>query len=470
MDPSRQYIPVRQRFGLAPSASSGHGNSEVSHPYPASQGFYQPPQDEYAGRGGGFGGAAFAGQPAVGGYQGWGQQGWNGESTSTAQASRPSTDYDYGYYGNVTGGWSGGGWQQSYAGYGTAAPFGATQGQSSFGYDYRGYASSWDGCGWQPGQQYHAQRESGSMGATTSTQQQAQQAYQRAAEYFHHHGCYPPLNMLTPPALHVEEDGGVRLSPPTAAFNNLGIQPIATGNYASAPPGQQPQPKYPRRSHKAQKAERTKRDELVRILPVPRPTQEYIQASGAAPKTLATARPLLVILDLNGTLLHRSDRSTSFLGRPNVATFLDYLFENHKVMVWSSAGPKNVRGMTDQLFTKKQKQKLVDVWARDKLRIPGNLAQYRLQVYKRLTWVWEDKAVQAAQPDAEGKWDQANTVLIDDSAEKAASEPFNVVQLEEFEGREDQMQSDVLGDVMRYLEELKVQADVSVYMRKTPFA
>lgn len=90
-----------------------------------------------------------------------------------------------------------------------------------------------------------------------------------------------------------------------------------------------------------------------------------------------------------------------------------------------------------------QLQELVAVWARDKLNIPAHAYNDRVQVYKRLTWIWSDKAVQSTHPDPKRVWSQANTILIDDSAEKAASEPHNLIRLQEFVGEDEHETNDL---------------------------
>ena len=59
--------------------------------------------------------------------------------------------------------------------------------------------------------------------------------------------------------------------------------------------------------------------------------------------------------------------------------------------------------------------------------------------------------------------------MIDDSEEKAASEPYNILKIDEFEGKAEQMEADVLGQVVNYLDLLKWERDVSAYMSRTPF-
>lgn len=174
------------------------------------------------------------------------------------------------------------------------------------------------------------------------------------------------------------------------------------------------------------------------------------------------------------SLSQRQNKGKSFIERPRVREFIDYLFKCHRVMVWSSARPENVIPMCEKLFTRQQFNALVAIWARDKLRLPAHLFGERVQVYKQLSWIWEDFDIEATHPHYYdgGSWSQANTVLIDDSIgidSKAASEPYNVIQLEEFEAKPEQMESPVLAQVAWYLEHLKMQADVSAFMRQTPF-
>ena len=183
------------------------------------------------------------------------------------------------------------------------------------------------------------------------------------------------------------------------------------------------------------------------------------------PETLPAPRPLLVILDLNGTLLYRKNKGSNFQGRPFVNEFLQYLMKFHQVMIWSSARPYNVTAITSKL-TQQDKDKLIAVWSRDDLRLSKYAYDQKVQVYKQLSWVWSNASIQAK---SAAPWSQADTVLIDDSIEKAASEPYNLVQIEEFEAKPKQMKVDVLGQVVEYLETLRWQKDVSAYMRTKPF-
>lgn len=210
---------------------------------------------------------------------------------------------------------------------------------------------------------------------------------------------------------------------------------------------------------------------IVHVLKRPTPSPEYLEQARRLVQTLESPRQLLIVLDLNGTLVHRKQPrgGSSFVARPKLNEFLQYLFTYHKVMVWSSAKPKNVNAMCEKLFDKDQRQELIAVWARDTLRLPDASYNSKVQVYKQLHWTWHDKRIQAATPDAKSGWDQSNTVLIDDSVEKAASEPHNLICLEEFQNSPEQRKSDVLGQVVKYLELLKHEKDVSAFMQLMPF-
>lgn len=138
-------------------------------------------------------------------------------------------------------------------------------------------------------------------------------------------------------------------------------------------------------------------------------------------------------------------------------------------MVWSAARPNNVDTMCRQLFPGKERNKLVAEWGRDKMGLSEEDYNKRTQVYKRLETVWNDRGIQGCHPlrDYGERWDQTNTVLIDDSREKGRSHPFNLLKVPEFEGQKES--EDVLRMVAEYLDDLLVQEDVSAYMHKNPF-
>lgn len=206
----------------------------------------------------------------------------------------------------------------------------------------------------------------------------------------------------------------------------------------------------------------------VYFVPRPSPGQAYLEAAFASPSASDYSRPLLVILDLNGTLLYRKRKGSNFMPRPHLDEFLEYLFSNHVVMVWSSARPHNVINMCQKFFTPEQYQRVAAIWTRDHLHLSQEAYNANTQVYKQLSWVWADAGIQAKNPVPGAIWDQSNTVLLDDSVEKSISEPFNLIKIDEFEGRSDQMSEDVLPQVALYLHTLRSQHNVSSYIRSQP--
>lgn len=207
--------------------------------------------------------------------------------------------------------------------------------------------------------------------------------------------------------------------------------------------------------------------------PVPVPTEMYMSRASFGTMAGSQPRHLLVILDLNGTLVFRPKRSksASIVKRPFVKEFLEYIFSNFSVMIWSSARPDNVLKMVEQVLDEDQRKKLVAQWSRDNLGLTPNEYAQKVQVFKQLSWVWGDERIQRQHP-GYGKgerWGQHDTVLIDDTQLKAAAEPYNLVEIPEFEGRPEQMQSDILREVAGYLEVAKWNVDVSAFIYGTPF-
>lgn len=219
--------------------------------------------------------------------------------------------------------------------------------------------------------------------------------------------------------------------------------------------------------------------QVAASLKIPSPTKEYLVLSNEPLRTNSLAKPLLLIIDLNGTLLHRPRRQArpqDFNERPFTKSFLKYALSNHVVMIWSSARPENVSAMCRKLFPQGDGAGIIAQWSRDHLGLTSMEYHSKVQVYKRLEKVWADARIQATYPEAdvtfdpfgEGRWNQTNTVLIDDTAEKAKGQPFNLIQIPEFVGKK--LEDDtVLPVLIDYLQSMKYQANVSAYMRKEPF-
>lgn len=121
-------------------------------------------------------------------------------------------------------------------------------------------------------------------------------------------------------------------------------------------------------------------------------------------------------------------------------------------------------------MTPEDSAKIVAIWGRDSFGLSQADYNQRTQCYKRLTALWNDPAIAASHPMAANgeKWSQLNTVLVDDSMEKARSEPYNLVQLPEFKGGAKELEF-VLPQVHDYLNDCSLQANVSAFMKGRPF-
>lgn len=216
----------------------------------------------------------------------------------------------------------------------------------------------------------------------------------------------------------------------------------------------------------------------------PRPSNEYLAQSNINAKRIPEKLPLLVILDLNGCLVARKGSDIEL--RDDVKPFLQYLLHEHWVMIWSSATATSVQRMIDKLFTTVEEQaRLVAIWDRSHFDLTVEQYHSNPQVYKRLTRVWGSDYIQQTHPLAAVEkrhrwayWNFYNTVLIDDSFEKAAYEPYNHVRVPEMLHSKEPMKfavpvlpqdTTVLSQVAGYLDQLKHSCNVANSIKNEPF-
>ncbi|KXL50679.1 hypothetical protein M433DRAFT_150750 [Acidomyces richmondensis BFW] len=241
------------------------------------------------------------------------------------------------------------------------------------------------------------------------------------------------------------------------------VQPSSGGDQLQSPR------RYSRRTVHASPAQPKLVDQYSSP-PPPRPSAFYIKLASETPVRLSEARRLLVVLDLNGTLLHRerARHNARFTLRSNAEWFLDYLFRHHKVMVWSSATPRSVEAICGKIFNDEQRKELLAIWTRVNFDLTKRQYKEKVQVYKQLSKIWTHPKLRRGHPIQDESWTQENTVLIDDSREKAVSEPYNHIEVDEFVGPARQKAQSTLEQVKEYLEVLKWQKNVSAYIRRHP--
>lgn len=246
--------------------------------------------------------------------------------------------------------------------------------------------------------------------------------------------------------------------------------------------------------------------------PAPTATTTYLTQSSSPPTLTTTTQPLLIILDLNGTLIHRiGRRPIRFKTRPGLHAFIKELVEKYTVMVWTSSRPPTVREVLEKTFTAEEREKFVAVWGRDTLGLTAKQYSEKVQVYKRLDKVWGDKGIgkfypgivengsnnhddddgggdatagdrrggvgkkkknkkqkaRDAVPSDNTPWNQTNTLLIDDSALKALAQPYNIIEIPEFANVNPPAHEEkVLDTVLRQLRVLSRYTDVSCKVRE----
>ncbi|MCJ1329747.1 hypothetical protein MMC10_006427 [Thelotrema lepadinum] len=202
----------------------------------------------------------------------------------------------------------------------------------------------------------------------------------------------------------------------------------------------------------------------------PEPTRNYIEQAAIQLQSTDKPQILLIVLDINGTLVDRTKRTTNFISRPYLDVFRQYCFQNHRVMIWSSAMPENVETMSSKIFVPAEYNQLVTIWGRDKLNLKPHEYYENVQVYKRLENIWDDGNLQMSHPHyaSGGRWSQANTILIDDSVDKAAAQPFNHIEVPEFDRKEIKREKGdrVLVGVIGYLERARMWLDVSSFIAR----
>ncbi|CAJ0828226.1 14023_t:CDS:2 [Entrophospora sp. SA101] len=207
--------------------------------------------------------------------------------------------------------------------------------------------------------------------------------------------------------------------------------------------------------------------------------------------------PMLIVLDLNGTLVYRDGEHRLIHLRPHISAFKNFLFrnKNFNIMIWSSAQRINVNRMAKEIFGNGYGEILLEIWSRDKFNLTNEEYHSKCLTIKDLEMVWNElntsmnkNTIQSSNSERKPSpfippphsslslqsssilWDQTNTVLIDDSPLKAQLQPHNAIHLKEF-NRElfcDGNDSELL-NIIEYLELLKCQSNISHFIKNHPY-
>ena len=145
----------------------------------------------------------------------------------------------------------------------------------------------------------------------------------------------------------------------------------------------------------------------------------------------------LIILDLNGVLCYKEDRNTIDLAksvgpewvetksylcrlRPNCREFIEYILDhkNLRLGIWSSTTYPNSQPIIDSILTKEQQKNLEFVWYRDRVKLDPEIElKYQDHTIKTFDTVKILNDV-FLHPTFERKWNETNTLIVDDSSRK----------------------------------------------------
>ncbi|KAL7419803.1 hypothetical protein Q5752_005719 [Cryptotrichosporon argae] len=189
-------------------------------------------------------------------------------------------------------------------------------------------------------------------------------------------------------------------------------------------------------------------------------TRGSVRPSKGTPVDTSSVVPKLLVLDLNGALVHRSAHTGNqrkSYPRPYLRCFLEYLFlpdppgteyeegaRPWNVFVWSSAQPHNVRRMVEDTFghdfvwgvweeedevakaarLERGEGRLLGVWARDMMGLASHDYNRKVQTTKDLRKVIAH---------LDDRFDEKTTVLLDDSPLKAVQQPWSQIVIPEYD-------------------------------------
>ncbi|KAJ1730097.1 hypothetical protein LPJ61_003201 [Coemansia biformis] len=161
-----------------------------------------------------------------------------------------------------------------------------------------------------------------------------------------------------------------------------------------------------------------------------------------------TTHQQLIVLDLNGTLLHRTQKNNGVrkgYPRPHLGEFLRFALDNFAVMVWSSAQPATIEEMLRKLL-QPYCTEFVRVWDRRYCELGGSYFEKATSI-KDLQRICDGfgldqspyrdtygkySGYRGACAEMKGHWTIDNIILVDDTETKAARNKDNHIHVSTF--------------------------------------
>ncbi|KAJ2692368.1 hypothetical protein H4R19_006166, partial [Coemansia spiralis] len=207
-----------------------------------------------------------------------------------------------------------------------------------------------------------------------------------------------------------------------------------------------------------------------------------------------TTHKQLIVLDLNGTVLHRAAKSKGGrkgYKRPHLDAFLRFALDNFAVMVWSSAQPPTIEEMLRKLLHPYSAE-FVRVWDRRFCELDGGYFRKSASI-KDLQRICDGFTLDqspfrdvygpsgghlGACAEKKGHWTIDNIILVDDSETKAARNKDNHIHVTTFTNPvsytlADKPQDDDLLRLQHYLEAYVANKDaypsLVAYLKQHPW-
>lgn len=118
---------------------------------------------------------------------------------------------------------------------------------------------------------------------------------------------------------------------------------------------------------------------------------------------------------------HNMDNIYVVFERPHVQEFLDYVFDNYNVSVWTAASKSYALFIIDKVILTKPGRHLDYVLYDSHTKHSDK----KYKTIKKLDTIWEIYKLPG--------YDKSNTIIIDDLPEVHKSQPNNSIQIKEFE-------------------------------------
>ncbi|KNH06075.1 phosphoprotein phosphatase protein [Perkinsela sp. CCAP 1560/4] len=132
----------------------------------------------------------------------------------------------------------------------------------------------------------------------------------------------------------------------------------------------------------------------------------------------------LLLIDMNGVIVDRTKKNRSFAPRPGIDTFFKRILSRFAVGIWTSAIKKNALICLKKVLPEEIRQNVFLFLTREHCTVRWT-PENPYGTIKNLSLLWDN-------PRIYGKWDQTNSLLIDDSVEKTGSHPENVIIVPSF--------------------------------------